>query len=416
MDKKNIDEALKRMENGELKLYALEKSLGIDSNTATMIRRVYLEKKFGCSLSAVGSGILDFNDAVDRNIENPVGAVHVPLGYAGEIKVNGMHASRSYPILLATTEGKLVAGISRGISASNEAGGINAAVIRDGMTRDVLIRTGNVKEAAAFSAFVSSAAGQEILRKAFSRSTRHGRFIECRPYPSGRDVHLRFRATTGAAMGMNMVTIASKMASDAIVIEFGKSKGIEAGIVSESGNMCSDKKPALINFIEGRGVSVIVDMFIPAALLEKRFGLKPEAVADLNKSKNLSGSALAGSHGFNGHVANMLASLYLALGQDMAQVVEGAQALTDAAVVRGGLYISCYLPSIEIGTYGGGTKRETQMEVLKMMGLYGDNDPEGTSRLQLAEVIAAVCLAGELNLLCAEAAKDLSSSHGRIKR
>lgn len=416
MSEEKIEAAVKMLLDGKLKTHEVETLTGNNSAEASLIRKRFLEKKFGVTLKHIGSSTIDFNDAINRNIENPIGAVQVPLGYAGDIKVNGDSAKGSYPVLLATTEGRLVAGISRGISVVNKAGGVNTVVIKDGMARDVLIRAADAKHSSKLAHWIESADGIEFLKKAFSESTSHGVLIEVRPFVAGRDVHIRFKATTGAAMGMNMVTIASKNAVDKMAQHAESKLGVHIEVLSESGNMCSDKKPAYIDFIEGRGVSVTADMVIPRKLIEESFRVQPEVMVELNKVKNLTGSALAGSHGFNAHVANTLAAMYIAHGQDAAQIVEGSMAITDAAIVDDNLYMSLLMPSIEVGTYGGGTARETQKEALSLMGLYGSGDAEGKTRLAFAEVVAAACLAGELNLLAAIAGMDLAKSHSKIKR
>ncbi len=416
LEDEQVEEIIEKVGKGEIKLHEIENFTMNDSNEAARVRRLFLEKKFGVPLKHIGTHTINFDDAISRNIENPIGAAQIPLGYAGELKINGDFANGLYPILMATTEGRLVAGIARGIGTFNMAGGVNVSVVKDGMTRDVLVRTQNVKDSAKLINWIKSEDGHSFLAHAFSKTTKHGKLIEVRPYTIGRDVHMRFKATTGAAMGMNMVTIAAKASVDEMVQHIEKELGMNIIVLSESGNLCSDKKPAYINIIEGRGVSVIADATLPREIVLQRFRAEPEMIAELNRVKNLQGSALAGSHGFNAHVANILAAMYMAYGQDVAQIVEGSQAITDAAVVDGNLYVSCFLPAIEVGTYGGGTKRETQKEALKLAGLYGEHDSEGKTRLTLAEIIAATCLVGDVNLLAIQAAGELAKSHGQIKR
>lgn len=411
-----VEELVEKLMKGRIKLHEVENYTRNDANEGARVRRAFLEKKYGVELKNIAYSSIDFNDSISRNIENPIGATQVPLGCAGELKVNGDYANGYYPILLATTEGRLVAGISRGITVFNKAGGVNTRVIKDGMTRDILVRTPSVKEAVKLAKWVESKEGFEFLSEAFSKSTKHGKLKEVKPYVLGRDVHLRFRAETGAAMGMNMVTIAAKAAVDEMIPKVEKELGIEVAIISESGNVCTDKKPAYINVLEGRGVSVVADALLPRDVVLERFRVEPELIAELNRVKNLEGSALAGSHGFNAHVANILAAMYIAYGQDVAQIVEGSQAIVEASVVNGDLYVSCYLPAIEVGTYGGGTKRETQKEALKLLGLYGEGDEEGKTRLAFAEVVAATCLVGDVNLLAVQAAGELSKCHAQIKR
>jgi hydroxymethylglutaryl-CoA reductase (NADPH) len=222
-------------------------------------------------------------------------------------------------------------------------------------------------------------------------------------------------------MGMNMATIATEAACDVIETE------TEASLVALSGNLCTDKKPAAINAVEGRGRSVTADITIPRAVVEDRLHTTPEAITELNTRKNLVGSAKAGSLGFNAHVANVVAAMFLATGQDEAQVVEGANAITTAEVrsdgigagstdSEGDLYLSVSLSSLEVGTVGGGTKLPTQAEALDILGIRGGGDPPGSNADAFAEYIAAGALAGELSLLSALASRHLSSAHAELGR
>lgn len=411
MEKEKI---VAQLDNGELKLHEIDDAVG-DTKVAAEVRRSYLEKKYGQKLEHIAMTSIDFEDSINRNIENPIGAVQVPLGFGGELKINGEYANGIYPVLLATTEGRLVAGMSRGIGVFNSNGGVNTTILKDGMTRSVVIRTSGAKEAIKIIRWVESQEGFRFLSVVFSKYTSHGKLKEVKCYTAGRDIFLRFKAFTGAAMGMNMVTIAAEGAVEEL-IEKMKEIGVNAVLITESGNMCTDKKPAYINILEGRGVTVIADALIPREVVMREFRVEPEAIAELNKTKNLQGSALAGSHGFNAHVANVLAALYIAHGQDVAQIVEGSQAMTDVAVVGDDMYVSLFLPSVEVGTFGGGTKRETQQEILRLLGLYGENDREGKTRLAFAELVASACLVSEINLLAIQAAKELAKSHYKLKR
>ncbi|TRM80179.1 3-hydroxy-3-methylglutaryl-CoA reductase, partial [Sulfolobus sp. D5] len=85
--------------------------------------------------------------------------------------------------------------------------------------------------------------------------------------------------------------------------------------------------------------------------------------------------------------------------------------------VRGeDLYISITLPSLEVGTVGGGTRLPTQREALSIMGVYGSGNPPGYNAKKFAEIIAATVLAGELNLLTALANKELGKAHKKLGR
>jgi hydroxymethylglutaryl-CoA reductase (NADPH) len=410
------EEIIEKLMKEEIKLRDVEKFTNNDSNKATNIRRIYLEKKYGIKLANTGKSTIDFNDAFNRNIENPIGATQVPLGFAGELKVNGNYVKGNYPILLATTEGRLVAGMSRGIKLFNDSGGITTTVMKDGITRAPVVRVKSARDAVKLINWVHSKDAFDFFKDEFYESAKYAQLKEVKAYTAGRYVHIRFKASTGAAMGMNMITIAASSAIDAMIPKVKKELGVDVTFISATGNLCTDKKPAYIDVLEGRGVSVIAEATIPKKLLKDTFRVTPDMVAELCRVKCLQGSALAGSHGLNAHIANVLASMYIAHGQDPAQIVEGSQAITDAIVTDEGLYVSCFLPALEVGTYGGGTKRETQQEALKLLGLYGEGDEEGKTRLAFAEVVAAACLASEVNLLAIESAGELASTHGSLKR
>jgi len=410
------DELIEKLMKGNIKLREVENYTNNDSNEATKIRREFLEKKYGVKLENIGKSTIDFNDAFNRNIENPVGATQLPLGFAGELKIKGNYAKGDYPILMATTEGRLIAGMARGIKLFNAAGGVTTTIIKEGMTRAPVVKVKSARDAIKLINWVHSKEAFDFFKSEFYRSAKYAKLKEVKAYTVGRYVHIRFKSSTGAAMGMNMITIASRTAIDAMIPKVKKELGLDVTFISTAGNLCADKKPAYIDLLEGRGVSVIAEITIDKKLLKEIFRVTPEMVAEICRVKCLQGSALAGSHGFNAHIANVLAAMYIAHGQDPAQIVEGSQAITDAIVVDGDLYVSCFLPALEVGTYGGGTKRETQQEALRLLGLYGEGDDAGKTRLAFGEVVAATCLASEVNLLAIEAAGELAFAHGSLKR
>ncbi|RDI72479.1 hydroxymethylglutaryl-CoA reductase (NADPH) [Halopelagius longus] len=394
-----------RVRDGELRLHELEDHA--DADTAAAARRLLVEEDSGASLDAVG----DYGfpaEAADANIENMVGAVQVPLGVAGPVHVNGGALQGERYLPLATTEGALLASVNRGCSVISAAGGAAARVLKSGMTRAPVFRVEDVVEAEALVEWVRD--NRSALAEAAESTTSHGELEEVTPYVVGNSVYLRFRYDTKDAMGMNMATIATEEACAVVEEE------TAAELVALSGNLCSDKKPAAINAVEGRGRTVTADVKVPREVVESRLHTTPEAVAELNTRKNLVGSAKAASLGFNAHVANVVAAMFLATGQDEAQVVEGANAITTAEVRDGDLYVSVSLASLEVGTVGGGTKLPTQAEGLDVLGLRGGGDPPGSNADALAECIAVGSLAGELSLLSALASRHLSSAHSDLGR
>jgi hydroxymethylglutaryl-CoA reductase (NADPH) len=394
-----------RVRDGELRLHELEDHA--DADVAAAARRRIVESDSEAALDAVGTYGFAAADA-ESNIENMLGAVQVPLGVAGPVQVNGGIVDDEKYLPLATTEGALVASVNRGCSVINSAGGASARVLKSGMTRAPVFRVADVVEAEALVEWVRD--NRDTLTAAAEETTNHGELNEVTPYVVGNSVYLRFRYDTKDAMGMNMATIATEAACTVVEEE------TNAELVALSGNLCTDKKPAAVNAIEGRGRTVTADVRIPRDVVESRLHTTPEAVAELNTRKNLVGSAKAASLGFNAHVANVVAAMFLATGQDEAQVVEGANAITTAEVQDGDLYLSVSLASLEVGTVGGGTKLPSQAEGLGLLGVRGGGDPAGSNADALAECIAVGALAGELSLLSALASRHLSSAHADLGR
>jgi len=406
-----------RVREGDLRLYELEDHA--DADTAAAARRLVVAGAAAGSgadsdadtdpdLGAIGDYGFPAGRA-DANVENMIGAVQIPVGVAGPVPIRGKALDGERHLPLATTEGALVASINRGCGALAAAGGAAARVTKSGMTRAPVFRTADVTESAALADWVRD--NEDRLRAAAESTTSHGELLAAVPYVVGNSVFLRFRYDTKDAMGMNMATIATREAADLVEAE------TPASLVALSGNLCTDKKPAAINAVEGRGRSVTADATVPRSVVADRLGTTPEAVAALNSRKNHVGSAKAGALGFNAQVANAVAAVFLATGQDAAQVVEGANAITTAeATADGDLYLSVSLASLEVGTVGGGTTLPTQAEALDLLGVRGGGDPPGANADALAEATAVAALAGELSLLAALASRHLSSAHAALGR
>jgi hydroxymethylglutaryl-CoA reductase (NADPH) len=394
-----------RVRAGELRLHELEDHA--DHATAAAARRHLLTEETGVDLDAVGDFTFDAADA-EPNIENMIGAAQVPMGVAGPIPVDGEAADDEHYLPLATSEGALVASVNRGCSAIRAAGGATARVLKNGMTRAPVFRVDDVGEAATVAAWTRE--NVDALAEAAESTTSHGELTDVTPYVVGDSVFLRFRYDTKDAMGMNMATIATEAACEVVTEE------TPADLVALSGNLCTDKKPAAVNAVEGRGRTVAADVLLPHDEVESRLKTTASAIAEANTRKNLVGSAKAGSLGFNAHAANVVAASFLALGQDIAQVVEGANAITTVEERDEGLYASVTLASLEVGTVGGGTKLPTQSEALDVVGVRGGGDPPGSNADALAEIIAVGALAGELSLLGALASDHLASAHDELGR
>ncbi len=365
-------------------------------------RRKAVEEITGADLKP----ITDFSydpEIASKNIENMIGVTQIPLGFAGPVQINGDLAKGSFIVPMATTEGALVASVSRGMSVITAAGGSRVKVFDDAMTRAPVFRVKGIDHSVQVIEWIAH--NLDKIDAAVSSTTKHGKLLDIETFPNGRNLHLRLSFYTGDAMGMNMATLASEAVCKVIEENTG------AVTVSVSGNMCTDKKPAAINIIRGRGKYVIAEATIPKDIVESKLHSTTEAIVELNTRKNLIGSAMAGSLGFNAHAANMIAALYLATGQDPAQVVEGSMCMTTCENIDGDLYISVRMPSVEIGTVGGGTRLPTQSAALNMIGCLG----EGKAR-KLGEIVAVTVLAGELSTLGAQAAGQLGKAHKELGR
>jgi len=236
------------------------------------------------------------------------------------------------------------------------------------------------------------------------------KLINIQPWIIGRNVWLRFEAQTGDAMGMNMVTIATERACNYITENFK-----EAKLVALSGNLCTDKKPGAINWLLGRGKTVLAEVTVPREIVKEKLKTTPEEAQEVAFKKNILASAFAHSYGLNAHIANIIAAVFLATGQDAAQITESSMGISYAEVnEEGNLYVSVYLPSLEIGTVGGGTGLPTQKESLRILGCEGGGKESGENAKKFAEIIAATVLAGEISLLAALAAGHLAKAHIRL--
>ncbi len=395
-----------KLKKGSLKLYDLEKELSpID---AIRVRREYIEQETNTRFENIGIFSIDVERVVKRNCENMIGAIQVPLGVAGPVLVNGGYATGSFWLPLATTEGALIASVNRGCSAITKAGGAEVRILHDGMTRAPVFATDSIIHAVQVCDWVK--AHRDELTVAAESTTSHGKLNEIVTFVAGTSVYVRLEFDTKDAMGMNMVTIASAKVADLIA------QGTGARLVALSGNMCTDKKPAAINSIMGRGRSVVAGIALTHEQISTIFKTDAKSLFDVNYRKNLVGSARAGATGFNAHAANVVAAMFIACGQDAAHAIDGSTCITTVDMTDNGAYVAVTLPSLPVGTVGGGTGVETQQECLKLLGVAGSGTPPGANAKKLAEIIATGVLAGELSLIGALAAQHLARAHQQLGR
>eukprot|EP01088_Endostelium_zonatum_P017688 TRINITY_DN5344_c0_g2_i1.p1 TRINITY_DN5344_c0_g2~~TRINITY_DN5344_c0_g2_i1.p1 ORF type:complete len:606 (+),score=160.10 TRINITY_DN5344_c0_g2_i1:72-1889(+) len=405
------DEILDLLQTNKLPSYSLESSLAPDFERAVKLRRLLLASSSPLSHSLPFTDY-DYSQILGRNCENVVGYIQVPVGVAGPLLLN----SRKINLPMATTEGCLVASTSRGCKAITLSNGCRAVVVDDGMTRAPAVKFECLKTANQFKKYIKT--NFEGLRSVFESTSRFAKLVQIKTAIAGRTVYIRFKATTGDAMGMNMIT----KGVDAC-LDFLKTQFPEMEIISISGNYCSDKKPAAVNWIEGRGKSVVCETTLKKSVVESVLKTTVDAMIETNVSKNLVGSAIAGSiGGFNAHASNVVSAIFLATGQDIAQNVESSSCITLMERSGEDLYVSVTMPSIEVGTVGGGTHLSGQNACLEMV-LGEDKEEEkgekregGKRAKRLAKAVCGGVLAGEISLMAALSAGHLTQSHMQLNR
>ena len=335
----------------------------------------------------------------------------IPTRWVGPIRISGDDASGEIEVPLATYESPLWPSVGRGARVSRAVeGGIRTVVVGERMTRSVLFHAPDAIAAHRASAEILSR--QDKLAEVVAAGSRFARLVEVHPEIVGGLLFVRFAFTTGDASGHNMVTAASEALMDRIL-----SWGIGVEYGSISGNFCSDKKATAVNGILGRGRSVIADILIPHDVV--RDGLRTDAarLTDLVVRKNLVGSTIAGAlRSANAHYANMLLAVYLATGQDAANIVEGSQGITFAEERDTGLYFSCSLPHLIVGTVGNGKGLPQVETALERLGCKEEREPGANAR-RLAAITAATVLCGELSLLAAQTNPgELMKAHHLLER
>ncbi|XP_059285318.1 LOW QUALITY PROTEIN: 3-hydroxy-3-methylglutaryl-coenzyme A reductase 3-like [Lycium ferocissimum] len=405
-----IEEIVKLVVEGKIASYSLESKLG-DCKRAAFIRKEALQRITGKSLEGLPLEGFDYESILGQCCEMPIGYIQIPVGIAGPLLLDG----REYSVPMATTEGCLVASTNRGCKAIYASGGATSVLFRDGMTRAPVVRFGSAKRAAELKFFVEDPMNFETLSIVFNKSSRFARLQNIQCAIAGKNLYMRFSCSTGDAMGMNMV---SKGVQN--VLDFLQNEYPDMDIIGISGNYCSDKKPAAVNWIEGRGKSVVCEAIIKEEVVKKVLKTEVAALVELNMLKNLTGSAMAGAlGGFNAHASNIVSAVYIATGQDPAQNIESSHCITMMEAVNDGkdLHISVTMPSIEVGTVGGGTQLASQSACLNLLGVKGANrEAPGSNARLLATIVAGSVLAGELSLMSAISAGQLVKSHMKYNR
>jgi hydroxymethylglutaryl-CoA reductase (NADPH) len=370
---------------------------------AAEARQDFVRERTGVSLDHVSS--YSFDPAIlTGNVEQFLGVAQVPIGLAGPLLVNGEHAQGEFYVPLATAEGTLVASYNRGMRLLHEAGGVTTTVMADRMQRAPAFVFASAREARAFAAWLDEQFDE--IKEAADSTTRSGSLREIEKYSGGRILFTRFNYTTGDAAGQNLTGKATHAACRWIKDQY---PGIEHYFLES--NFATDKKSSQVNILRTRGKRVIAEATIPNELFHRIMRSDTELMFRARQVSNL-GGFMAGVNNNGAHSANGITAMFIATGQDAANVAESSAALVHAELRPGGdYYYSVTIPSLIVATYGGGTGLATQRECLELLGCHGKDKVR-----KFTEIVAATVLCGELSLGSAIVAEEWVEAHDLFGR
>jgi hydroxymethylglutaryl-CoA reductase (NADPH) len=366
-------------------------------------RREFARERTGAALEHVGSYSFD-PAAVSGNVEQFIGVAQVPIGLAGPLLVNGEHAQGEFYVPLATAEGTLVASYNRGMRLLHEAGGVTTTIMDDRMQRAPAFLFPSAREARTFRDWLDEHFDE--IAAAAQATTRSGRLVDIERYSAGRILYTRFNYTTGDAAGQNLTGKATEAACRWIREHH---PAIEHHFLES--NFATDKKSSTVNMLHTRGKRVIAEATVPSALFEQIMRSSSDLMYRARQVSNL-GGFMSGVNNNGAHSANGITAMFIATGQDAANVAESSAAYVYAELRdNGDYYYSVTIPSLIVATYGGGTGLATQRECLELLGCFGP----GKVR-KLAEIVAATVLCGELSLGSAIVAEEWVRAHDLFGR
>lgn len=338
------------------------------------------------------------------NCEHFTGVAQIPLGFAGPLQVNGEHAQGEFLIPLATSEGTLVASYNRGMKLLNLCGGVQCTVVADAMQRAPVFVFANAQAGREFVKWVE--ANIVKIREEAEATSRVAKLLYIDPYLANKFAYLRFNFSTGDAAGQNMVGRATFAACSWILDHYA---GIEHFYLES--NFATDKKNSQINVMRTRGKRVTAEAVIKREILIQHMRVEPESLTYHNGVANI-GALLSGANNNGLHSANGITAMFIATGQDVANVAESSAGIIYSELTpKRDLYLSITIPSLIVATYGGGTGLATQRECLDVLGCYGQGKVN-----KFAEIVAGTVLAGEISLACAISSAEWVSSHEQYGR
>jgi hydroxymethylglutaryl-CoA reductase (NADPH) len=370
---------------------------------AIRARQEFLHERTGVDLEHVPHYSFD-PELTAGNVEQFIGVAQVPIGLAGPLRVNGEHADGDFYVPMATAEGTLVASYNRGMKLVREAGGVKTTVMDDAMQRAPAFVFDSARESRAFGRWLEESFDE--IKAAAETTTKSGRLRDIEQYSASRILYTRFNYTTGDAAGQNLSGKATAAACAWITSNY---DGIRHFFLES--NFATDKKSSQVNMLRTRGKRVVAEATIPNELIEKHMRTTSEVMFRARQVSNL-GGFMSGVNNNGAHSANGITALFIATGQDAANVAESSAAFVFAEVLpNGDYYYSVTIPSLIVATYGGGTGLATQRECLELLGCYG----RGKVR-KFAEIVAGTVLCGELSLGSAIVAEEWVQAHDLLGR
>ncbi len=364
-------------------------------------RRALCEGTASVALPHLSGGPVPHEQARGK-IENLIGWAQVPVGIAGPFQVELSSGPREVYVPMATTEGAMVASYSRGMRLLNEGGGARARTVREGLSQHPVLVYDAVD--AALRAADVARSSVDRYRLLASEHTQHGSLAAVEPEVLGRRLVLRLLFQTGDAIGINMAAEASERISADLAERTGARERFVHGQDVE-------KRANARALVEGRGRSVVAEGVVPRAVLAEVARVTPEQMLEIARTY-AAGFAQLGTQNWTVQGANGLAGVMLACGQDLAYLTECATGHLDLDLTaEGDLYASVHLPSLLVGTVGGGSQQGTARECLQLLGCLGD----GGAR-PFAELLGATVLAGDLSLLAAFCSHEFVDAHERLGR
>jgi hydroxymethylglutaryl-CoA reductase (NADPH) len=288
----------------------------------------------------------------------------------------------------------------------HESGGVKCAVVSDNMQRAPVFIFEGALQARRFTDWIVEKTDE--IRTASEATDPFVRLKYIDYYLANKFAYLRFNFTTGDAAGMNMVGKATFAACNWILQNCDV---VEIQRFYLESNFATDKKASMINMMRTRGKRVTAEAVVKRDALLNIMDADTESLYYHSKVANV-GSMLSGANNNGCHSANAITAIFLATGQDVANVAESSAAIAYLELTpEKDLYMSITLPALIVATCGGGTGLPTQRESLEAMGCYGVGKVG-----KLAEIVAGTVLAGEISLAAAISSLDWVSSHDQFGR